>query len=237
MSRAPPVASSYRFRYADPNCYHDEPGAFMKLHIIMAACLLAGCANRPETIHASFVSHERYMDQNCMQLLGTLSNTRAELARFSRMQDGKATGDAWGVFLIGVPFSKLSGDHEGDVARLKGQVEALETAQVKQRCMSGGTMTVEVPVATTGSTPVAPQVTMQQPTFYTRQAPDQNAARGAVGADTPQAEQHARAHSCTPNPTAFLIAKGPGFETFGIACTSGDTIMVRCEFGNCRTLR
>ncbi len=67
-----------------------------------------------------------------------MSATRLGLDKFSKMQDSMATGDAWGVFLSGVPFSKLSGDHEGDVACLKGEVEAIETAQIKNRCAYGG---------------------------------------------------------------------------------------------------
>jgi hypothetical protein len=102
--------------------------------IIVSAMAIVACANRPETIHASFVSHEKYVDLNCDQLVTRISDTRSDLDKFSKLQDGKATGDAWGVFLLGVPFSKLSGDHEGDVARLKGEVEAIETAQIKNKC-------------------------------------------------------------------------------------------------------
>jgi hypothetical protein len=63
-----------------------------------------------------------------------MTDTRAELEKYSKMQDSKANGDAFGVFLLGIPFSKLSGDHEGDVARLKGEVEAIDTAQIKNKC-------------------------------------------------------------------------------------------------------
>ncbi len=65
-----------------------------------------------------------------------MTDTRADLEKYSKMQDSKANGDAFGVFLLGIPFSKLSGDHEGDVARLKGEVEALDTAQIKGKCKS-----------------------------------------------------------------------------------------------------
>jgi hypothetical protein len=65
-----------------------------------------------------------------------MSDARAELVKFSKMQDDKATGDAFGVFLLGIPFSKLTGDHEADVARAKGQIEAIETAQIKNKCTS-----------------------------------------------------------------------------------------------------
>jgi hypothetical protein len=101
---------------------------------LLAASVLVGCANRPESIRASFVSHERFTELNCSQLTTKLADTRSELDKFSKMQDSKANGDAFGVFLLGIPFSKLFGDHEGDVARLKGEVEAIETAQIKSKC-------------------------------------------------------------------------------------------------------
>lgn len=59
---------------------------------------------------------------------------QAELAKVSNLQNSKATGDAWGVFLVGVPVSKLTGDHAADVAKWKGEVEAINTAQIKNKC-------------------------------------------------------------------------------------------------------
>jgi hypothetical protein len=97
-------------------------------------CGLAACANRPETIRASYVSHERFMDLDCDELSLKLTESRVELEKMSRVQNEKANADAFGVFLLGIPFSKLSGDVEGEVARLKGQVEAVETAAVKKKC-------------------------------------------------------------------------------------------------------
>jgi hypothetical protein len=61
-------------------------------------------------------------------------DARAELDKFSRMQDTKANVDAATVFFVLIPVSKLAGDHEGDVARLKGEVEAVSTAQIKNKC-------------------------------------------------------------------------------------------------------
>lgn len=102
--------------------------------VACAALFLSACASRPETIHASFVSHEKYAALDCAQLAGRLTDTKVELEKVSRLQNDKANGDAVGVFLLGIPFSKLSGDHEGEVARLKGEVEAIDTAQIKARC-------------------------------------------------------------------------------------------------------
>lgn len=105
------------------------------LLIVALTLSLVACANRPESIRASFVSFEKFTHLECVALLKKMADTRSELDKFSKLQNDKATGDAVGVFLILVPFSKLSGDHEGDVARLKGEVEAIETAQIKNRCV------------------------------------------------------------------------------------------------------
>lgn len=93
-----------------------------------------GCATRPESISASFVSHEKYMGQTCPQLTDSMSDARAKLTEYSKMQDTKANVDAATVFLVLIPASKLSGDHVGDVAKYKGEVEAIETAQIKTGC-------------------------------------------------------------------------------------------------------
>jgi hypothetical protein len=105
-----------------------------KIICASAILFLTACATRPESIRASHVSFEKFMHLDCSQLTTKMSDTKEELVKLSKMQDNKATGDAFGVFLLGIPFSKLSGDHEGDIARLKGEVEAVDTAQVKNKC-------------------------------------------------------------------------------------------------------
>ena len=104
--------------------------------LVLAGFLLMACANRPESIHASYVSHEKFMDLDCPALNTKMDDTRAELVKYSDMQNTKANEDAWGVFLLGIPVSKLSGDVEGEVARLKGTVEAIDTARIKKHCGS-----------------------------------------------------------------------------------------------------
>lgn len=104
------------------------------LILIFFVAFVSGCANRPDSIPASYVSHEKYEHLDCTQLTTQLIDARAELDKVSKLQNSKATGDAWGVFLLAIPFSKLSGDHEGDVARWKGEVQAIETAQIKNKC-------------------------------------------------------------------------------------------------------
>jgi hypothetical protein len=53
------------------------------------------------------------------------------LASLSAAQQSAVTGDAVGVFLIGVPMSSLSGgDKEGAIAASKGKILALEARLV-----------------------------------------------------------------------------------------------------------
>ena len=102
--------------------------------VLAITALVAGCATRPESISASFVSHEKYSGRDCTSLTLDLGNARNELAKFSSMQDSKANTDAATVFFVLIPVSKLAGDHAGDVAKWKGEVEAVETAIVKANC-------------------------------------------------------------------------------------------------------
>jgi len=50
------------------------------------------------------------------------------------MQDSKANMDAGSVFFVLILASAFTGDHEADVAKWKGVVEAVETAQVIKKC-------------------------------------------------------------------------------------------------------
>lgn len=105
-----------------------------KLFSVGLAITVVGCATRPESISASFVSHEKYIGQTCPQLTDSMADARVKLADYSKQQDSKANLDAATVFFVLIPASKLSGDHAGDVAKYKGEVEAIETAQIKNNC-------------------------------------------------------------------------------------------------------
>lgn len=74
------------------------------------------------------------MGQPCSQLTDSMADARLKLTDYSKKQDTKANIDAATVFLVLIPASKLAGDHAGDVAKFKGEVEAIETAQIKTGC-------------------------------------------------------------------------------------------------------
>ena len=104
--------------------------------IILTVIILTtwGCANRPESIASSYMSHERYIDGSCAVLDTQMADARAKLAIYSDKQDTAANIDAGGVFLVLIPPSAFAGDSEADVAKYKGMVEAIETAQIKNKC-------------------------------------------------------------------------------------------------------
>jgi hypothetical protein len=54
-----------------------------------------------------------------------------------------------------------------------------------------------------------------------------------TGLDTYVAEKFAKATNCSAEPRAVLEEKGPGFERYSVQCSDGQTLALRCEFGNC----
>ncbi|WP_157615519.1 hypothetical protein [Rhizobacter sp. Root404] len=57
------------------------------------------------------------------------------------------------------------------------------------------------------------------------------------GKDLFQAERLPETRACASPPKLTLTAKGGGYETYSVPCANGDSLAIRCEFGNCRVLR
>ncbi|TGQ80666.1 hypothetical protein EN850_14255 [Mesorhizobium sp. M8A.F.Ca.ET.207.01.1.1] len=90
----------------------------MKRTVLTVSILAAptGCATPPEKIAG--IPNSR----PCTQA------DRERLAVTSNQQSKASTGDALGVFLIGVPVASMSGgDHEAEIAILKGRCGAPKT--------------------------------------------------------------------------------------------------------------
>lgn len=109
----------------------------MKIQVVTLAVALAmsGCAKRPDAIVPAEIPMAAYAPQNCQSLSIELAKEKASLAAVSKKQHDAATGDAFGVFLIGVPMSStFGGDNEGNVAVAKGKVQAIESAMLSKGC-------------------------------------------------------------------------------------------------------
>jgi hypothetical protein len=58
------------------------------------------------------------------------------------------------------------------------------------------------------------------------------------GKDAVVAEKLARELGCATRDTvAKMLGKGPGQETYSFQCANGETLVMRCEWGNCRPLK
>ena len=86
-----------------------------------------------------------------------------------------------------------------------------------------------VTVTSSGEATRAPTV-IQTPVTQNRQA--QVATKWLL-----QAERAAKAERCADSPLANISVVGPGFETYSVPCSNGDTMTVRCEAGMCRALK
>ena len=101
---------------------------------LVLSLILVGCASRPESISASHVSHEKYGANTCSELAVLRADARTDLQALSSKQNSKANWDAVSVWFTLIPASQLTGDFKADVTRLKGEVEAIETAQSIKDC-------------------------------------------------------------------------------------------------------
>lgn len=101
----------------------------------LALLTASGCAKNPDAIAALSMPVNAYSGLSCAQLEGEYQRSNASLQARSAEQRSAATGDAVGVFLIGVPMSSLTGGNkEGLVAQHKGEIIAIQGAQRQQGC-------------------------------------------------------------------------------------------------------
>jgi len=102
--------------------------------LVFFGLVLIGCAPRAADIAPAYVSPLKYMgdDWTCEKLIMEATYVGEALIRVSGDQDNAANRDAWTVFLIGVPVS--GGGNKTEVARLKGEQEALRQALRDKDC-------------------------------------------------------------------------------------------------------
>ena len=103
--------------------------------IFASAFLIAACAKDPEKIAAVPMDDASYTKMNCSQLAKHEVQQSQLLAALSADQIKAASGDAWGVFLLGLPISTMSGaDKETEIAVAKGRLDAIERQKTAKTC-------------------------------------------------------------------------------------------------------
>ncbi len=113
----------------------------MKPTLAAFTCLMAaGCATRAENISAAYVSPIQYQSFTCSQVQEEAARVSARAAVASGAQDQKATNDAVatgvGVVLFWPALFLIKGDAASaqEVAQLKGDMEAIEQANIQKKC-------------------------------------------------------------------------------------------------------
>jgi hypothetical protein len=107
---------------------------------LMCGLLIAGCAKDADQVGATYVSPILYDAYSCPQLAEEAQRVSARAAQSSGVQDQKATNDkvAMGVGLVvfwpALLFTKGNDENTAELARLKGQMDAIEQASIKKRC-------------------------------------------------------------------------------------------------------
>jgi hypothetical protein len=110
------------------------------LGVLFSALLLAGCAKDADQVGATYVSPILYENYTCPQLAEEAQRVSARAAQASGVQDQKATNDkvAMGVGLVifwpALLFTKGNDETTAELARLKGQMDAIEQASIRKRC-------------------------------------------------------------------------------------------------------
>lgn len=108
----------------------------MKPIAVVSALALSGCAALPDSIEPSYVSPITYRNLECGQLFDESQRLRSAYLVAARKQEDANTGDALGVLLVGLPAASLAGYNVApDIARLKGEHEALHRVVLEKRCL------------------------------------------------------------------------------------------------------
>jgi hypothetical protein len=102
----------------------------MKKFICLLILLtITGCAGRASTIPPVAVNSLEYRSLGCGDTKALLSQKREEENAMTRRQNNAALGDAVGVVLVLLPLGSVFGaDVSGELAQVKGEVNALERA-------------------------------------------------------------------------------------------------------------
>jgi hypothetical protein len=118
--------------------------------VVAVAAALGACAKSPESISPSYVSEVGYQAWSCQQLSDETLRLSSAYASAAQQQEKARTNDVVGVIFIGLPVSSLSGDNIApEIARLKGEQEAVRKAMVLKNCSPAAVP----PPATTAKAP------------------------------------------------------------------------------------
>ncbi len=101
---------------------------------------MAGCAQKSEDIQGTYISPLMYQSYNCTQVEQEARRVSARAAQIAGVQDKKASNDAAAtaaaliLFWPAAFFIGGNKENAAELARLKGELEALEKTSIEKRC-------------------------------------------------------------------------------------------------------
>lgn len=106
---------------------------------LCAALSIAACASSPDDIRAQYVSPMQYQSYTCPQIETELRGIADRVADLTGQQRRRASQDKWatGVGLVifwPALFFMMRGDKADELARMKGEYEALVQAGRSKNC-------------------------------------------------------------------------------------------------------
>jgi hypothetical protein len=106
----------------------------------LTALALAGCATNSDKITATYVSPMQYESYNCRQLAEEAQRISARASAAAGAQDSQATKDTVATTAAIIIFWPaaffVGGDKQtaAELARLRGELEAIEQASIRKQC-------------------------------------------------------------------------------------------------------
>jgi hypothetical protein len=110
------------------------------LPVLISLAMSSGCAQKSTDISASYVSPLTYQSHSCKQLVQEANRVSARVGELSGVQNKKASNDAVATGVAIVVFWPaaffIKGDKQtaGELARLKGELEAMEKTSIQKNC-------------------------------------------------------------------------------------------------------
>ena len=114
---------------------------FVKLSVLKLCALvtLIGCSSPPEQISPTYVSPVQYQSYSCDQLDSEITRINEKVIEVSGLQQKDAGKDAV-VTAVGLVlfwpalFFLADDDHSYELARLKGEYDAITSVAVEKKC-------------------------------------------------------------------------------------------------------
>lgn len=106
---------------------------------LSAALTVSACASSPENVRSQYVSPAQYASYDCSQIEQDLREISQHVHELTKEQRRRADQDAWttGVGVVvfwPALFFLMRGDKADDLARMKGEYDALVTSSRRKDC-------------------------------------------------------------------------------------------------------